>query len=173
MLAAMAEDPITDVVLRLADTVGGLMELWGFRRALGRMWSVLYMSPEALTAQDLGDSLAMSAGTVSMTLAELLKWGVIKKTWRPGDRRDFYEPETSIWKPVSKVLRERELAQIRAAIESFEAAIVTLGRAPRARFVAERIVSLLNLAKMGEALLAAILEGKKIDPTPIKQFVGE
>ena len=41
---------------------------------------------------------------------------------RPGERRDYYEPETSIWKMVSRVFRERELVHIREAISAFEAA---------------------------------------------------
>ena len=42
-----------------------------------------------------------------MLLAELGQWGVIKKAWVPGERRDFYEAETSIWKMMSRMLRER------------------------------------------------------------------
>src|SRR5215475_3193411 len=99
----------------------------------------------------------MSAGAVSVSLAELSKWGVVKKTWVPGDRRDYYEPETSIWKMVSRVFRERELAQIRAAIEIFQETLAEIGKQrasgdekKRLRFVAERIESLLELARLGE-----------------------
>ncbi len=55
-----------------------------------------------------------------MTLAELVKWGAIKKSWVPGERRDDDEPETSIWKMISRVFRERELQQIHPAFEAFE-----------------------------------------------------
>ena len=37
----------------------------------------------------------------SVRYAELVQWGVIKKAWVPGERRDHYEAETSIWKMVS------------------------------------------------------------------------
>src|SRR5262249_33989110 len=112
-----------------------------------------------------------------MTLAELTKWGVVKKTWIPGDRKDHYEPETSIWKMVSRVFREREQARIRAAIETFEETLADLRKArgddkKRARFVIERVESLLQLARLGEMLLSAILDGKKIDISPLVSFLG-
>jgi len=106
-----------------------------------------------------------------MALAELSKWGVVKKTWVPGERRDYYEPETSIWKMVSRVFRERELAQIRAAIEIFQETLAELGKDRRRnKFLGERMEALLNLARLGEGLLAALLDGQKLDVTPLRSF---
>ena len=167
----MAEDDIEAAELRVAEVIGHLMEFWGFKAVMGRIWAILYLSPEALSAAELGDRLALSTGAISMALQDLQKWGVVKKTWRPGERRDYYEPETSIWKMVSRVFRERELAQIRAAIEIFQETLAELGKdRKRNRFIGERIESLLNLARLGEALLAAILDGHKIDLTPLRSF---
>jgi len=175
----MASSEPAPSILRVVDAVGGLIEFWGFRRAMGRMWEMLYLSPQPLAAPDLGERLGMSAGAVSMTLAELTKWGVVKKAWIPGDRKDYYEPETSIWKMVSRVFREREQARIRAAIEIFEETLADLRKArgtgeerKRAKFVTERIESLLQLARLGEMLLAAVLDGKKIDISPLVSFLG-
>jgi len=161
------EDAIT---LKIAETIGGLIELWGFKRAMGRVWAVLYLAEGPLTAADLGEKLAMSAGAVSMTTNELVKWGVVKKSWAPGDRRDYFEPETSIWKMVSRVYRERELAQIRAAIEVFEEAQTELFVKKSRPGLWERVSILLQLAKLGETLLAAVLDGKKIDLAAIRAF---
>jgi DNA-binding transcriptional regulator GbsR (MarR family) len=169
-------------MLRIADAIGALMEFWGFKRAHGRIWVTLYLSDQPMHAQELAERLTMSAGAVSMALQELVKWGVVKKMWRPGDRRDWYEPETSIWKMVSRVFRERELAMIRAAIETFDAAIRSAAEAQkgarpeerkRLRFIADRIHTLLGLARGAETLLASILEGKRVDATPIKDFPPE
>lgn len=166
-------------MLRAADAVGGLMEFWGFKRNMGRMWCVLYLSDRPLAAADLGQILQLSTGAVSMTLAELTKWGVVKKSWVPGERRDYYEPETSIWKMVSRVFRERELRQIHAAIEAFEQVVNALGRrrksagldeSQRLDFALGRIRGLLDLARIGERLLDAVLSGKPIDAGPLVKF---
>jgi hypothetical protein len=77
---------------------------------------------------------------------------------------------------VSRELRERELVLIQSTFEVFEAALVQLragrGMADALRqHIAERIASLLTLARVGETLLTALLDGKKIDPTPIRTFL--
>ncbi len=165
--------------LRVADAIGGLMEFWGFRRAMGRLWTVLYLSAEPVPAAELSERLHMSVGAVSMAVSELQKWGVVRRTWRPGDRRDFYEAETSIWKMVSRVFRERELQMVRQAADDFVAAeSVLLAAAKRAtgdrkrtlRFMSDRMSQLLALARLGEALLGALVSGEPIDPGPIQTF---
>jgi DNA-binding transcriptional regulator GbsR (MarR family) len=171
------ESAIADVERRVAEMIGGLMEFWGFKAVHGRMWTVLYLSPEPLSAAELGERLALSTGAVSMALADLQKWGVVKKAWRPGERRDYYEPETSIWKMVSRVFRERELTTVREAISAFEAALKTIAQLrPKAtaeekrllKFIEGRIQSLLSLSRIGETLLSLLVAGAPIDPKPIK-----
>jgi HTH-type transcriptional regulator, glycine betaine synthesis regulator len=168
--------PVADVVLRVADTIGALMEFWGFKRNMGRLWALLYMDLRPLSAAEIGERLSLSSGGVSMLLAELLQWGVVKKSWVPGERRDYYEPETSIWKMVSRVFRERELRQIHGAIETFEQATSALqadqatADSPQARLALERIAGLDALARVGAHLLESMLQGESIDILPIKSL---
>src|SRR5262245_3005122 len=147
-MSARDPDAITQAELAVADTVGRLMEFWGFKRPMGRMWTLLYLSPEPLGAAELGEQLKMSTGAVSMTLNELLKWGAVRKTWRPGERRDFYEAETSIGKLVQRVLRERELTLVREFAEAIQAAEAALprGRSRVLDFKRDRMSQLQHLA---------------------------
>ncbi|HEY1557004.1 MAG TPA: MarR family transcriptional regulator [Kofleriaceae bacterium] len=163
-------------VLEVADAVGALIEAWGFKRNMGRMWAVLYLDDRALNASDLGERLGLSTGAVSMLLAELVQWGAVKKAWVVGDRREHYEAETSIWKMVSRVFRERELHWIHTARDAFETAQRALpaggGKDARKRLIAERVAGLVQLAQVGAHLLESVLEGEAVDSLPIKT-VGE
>lgn len=166
-------------VNRVADAVGALMEAWGFKRNMGRMWAVLYLEDHPLSAADLGERLQLSTGAVSMLLAELVQWGAVKKTWIVGERREHFEAETSIWKMVSRVFRERELRWVRTALEAFESAQGALpaaaadpAGAARHQLVVERIAGLTELARVGAHLLEAMLQGEAIDSLPLKT-VGE
>ena len=167
----MTVDP---AVLAVADAVGGLMEAWGFRRNMGRMWAVLYLEDHPLTAADLGERLGLSTGAVSMLVNELMQWGIIKKTWVVGERREHFEAETSIWKMVSRVFRERELRWVRTAHQAFAAAGQQLeaGDDERHRLIADRVAGLTQLAEVGASLLETMLDGEAIDSLPIKT-VGE
>jgi DNA-binding transcriptional regulator GbsR (MarR family) len=174
------EDAVARSELRVADVIGALMEFWGFKRPMGRLWTLLYLSPEPLPAAELGARLSMSSGAVSMTLGELVKWGAVRKTWRPGERRDYYEAESNIWKMITRVVRERELTLVRDAAESFAEAERTFSaaaadperRAERARLelARARLGQLLTLAQVGEAFLSTVVAGEPADPTPIRQL---
>ncbi|HTA88066.1 MAG TPA: hypothetical protein VK745_00770 [Polyangiaceae bacterium] len=176
-MSSAPTEPVTQTELEVADTVGRLMEFWGFKRPMGRMWTLLYLSPAPLGASELGEQLKMSAGAVSMTLNELLKWGAVKKSWRPGERRDFYEAETSIGRLVQRVLRERELELVRQfadALSNAEAALPRqAGPASAPDFKRNRVHELQRLSKLGETLLTALVAGKVVDPTPFLKVYGE
>lgn len=162
----MPDKSIDPAVLKVADAVGALIESWGFKRNMGRMWAVLYLEDHALTAAELGERLGLSTGSVSMLLAEMLQWGAIKKSWVVGERREHYEAETSLWKMVSRVFRERELNWIKAARDQFEEARDEAR--PTNKLIVERIASLTNLAQVGAHLLEQMLEGEAVDSLPLK-----
>ena len=167
-----ADSGVFPAELEVADTVGRLMEFWGFKRPMGRMWTLLYLSPQPLGAAEIGAELKMSAGAVSMALGELVKWGAVKKSWRPGERRDFYEAETSVGKLVQRVLRERELTLVREFAEALGRAEAelpeTVTTEPEAlAFKRERLQHLRSLSQLGEGLLRALVSGQSIDPTPL------
>jgi DNA-binding transcriptional regulator GbsR (MarR family) len=109
--------------LAVADAVGALMELWGFRRQFGRVWAVLFLSERPLAAPELCDRLHISTGLLSMSLSELRQWGVVRSAPVPGDRKEHFEAETNVWKLVSRVLREREKRAIESALETFDRAL--------------------------------------------------
>ncbi len=173
---------LTASELAVSDAVGRLMEFWGFKRNMGRVWAVMYLSPTPLTAAELKDLLQISSGAVSMTLAELMRWGVVKKVWVQGERKDFFVAETALWRMISRVLGERERSEIASAVESFEQAIVTLDTqrksdriddAQRARIDLQlrRVRALHELSKLGRTLLDALLETAKVDAEPLTRFL--
>lgn len=172
---SQSDEAVSHAELEVADTIGQLMEFWGFKRPMGRLWTVLYLSPGPLSAAELSERLRMSAGAVSMTMNELLKWGAVKKTWRPGERRDYFEPETSVWKLVRRVLRERELRLVREVMDTLSRALGAIPpdsvepQSPESGFKRGRIQTLYQLAQIGERLLASVEAGKSVDPAALRE----
>ena len=163
--------------LAVADAVGGLMELWGFKRQLGRVWAVLFLSDRPLAAPELCDRLQISTGLLSMSLAELRQWGVVRGAEVPGDRKEHYLAETNVWRLVTKVLREREMAQVRAALAVFDRALVELRTAlgdvdpavkAQARFKARRLERLVELTRAALNVLRLLVDSARADVGPLK-----
>ncbi len=164
------EEPLLESERIVSDAIGGVVELLGFKRNMGRIWAILFLSDKALTAGELRDRLQLSSGSVSMTLAELQRWAVIRKVWIKGDRKDFYVAEGDLRKMVCRVLRERERSHINEAVEAFERALAVLkGRrfrgADRMRAMQqrERIEQLLELSHFCRSMLDALIDRGRVD----------
>jgi DNA-binding transcriptional regulator GbsR (MarR family) len=164
----------------LSDAVGRLIEFWGFKRHMGRIWSLLYLSDEPLGANELRDRLELSAGSVSMALNDLLRWGVVKRVWIHGQRRDFFVAESNLWKMISRVFRERELVEVLEAIAAMEQALASLDEhlksgdadvRARAQSQQTRIQRLLDLARLGRRLIEGLLETARLDAMPLAKFL--
>ena len=81
-----ASERIGEAEALAAEAIGDVIRFWGFREILGRTWTLLYLSPDPLTAKQIREKLDASVGNTSMALTELRKWGVVKKVWLPGER---------------------------------------------------------------------------------------
>ena len=152
--------------LLAADAVGDVVEHWGFRKALGRLWTVLYLAGQPLSAGELGERLQMSAGAVSMSLSELQRWAVVRRVWVPGERREFYEAEVDFWKMISKVVSERERFLVRSVKDRLEEAVAELkldGKSAEAKGRIDRVKKLLALATLAESMIDGFIASHTLD----------
>jgi HTH-type transcriptional regulator, glycine betaine synthesis regulator len=165
-----------DLLHEVADGVGALMEFWGFKRVMGRVWTLLYLRGDELSAAELCDQLSISSGAASMALSELEHWAVVRRIRRQGDRREYFEAETDIWKMISRVLRERELQQIDRVLEVFDRAreklraMATGSERNRLEEMLERLGKLADLARVGRGLLVVLVQQGRVDLGPLMRF---
>jgi HTH-type transcriptional regulator, glycine betaine synthesis regulator len=151
---------------RAADAVGALLELWGLKRQMGRVWTVLYLSERPLSAPEACERLGISTGLLSMTLADLRAWGAVRTVVATGERRERYVAEPQVWRLVRGVLARRERRALAEALAAFEAALADAREAlgdpdpavcAEARFRAARLARLATLTRGTMALLGTIL----------------
>jgi DNA-binding transcriptional regulator GbsR (MarR family) len=93
---------------------------------IGRMFAILYLSPTPLTLDEISSRLRISKASASTVVRQLATWNAVRQVWMPGDRRDFYESETSI----SVILREGLLPGMR---KKFHSAGLQIDRTLQAR----------------------------------------
>jgi predicted transcriptional regulator len=164
-LAADAQDPdghpepLPPVVVlaqdEVADVCAGIAEFWGFTRTQGRVFGLLLMSPEPLDHGTIRHRLEISAGSASMTLSNLLDWGVLHREGRK------YRAETDLWKLITHVLERRERAKVDDAVDRVAAVLVRLDAAgtadPRIGFLRARLAYVHDFFKLGRSFLNALL----------------
>ena len=96
------------------EDVGQYMSGLGVPRMAGRMWAWLLLSdPEPQSAQQVAERLQASRGAVSGAARVLTANGLIRRSRRAGDRREFYAvPSDSVqvmmgsYEPRVRALRE-------------------------------------------------------------------
>jgi len=110
------------------DGMGGIGEFWGIARAMGQLWAVLYLSPEAMTMDQLVEAVGITKGHASTNLRALLRLGLVAKSWRPGDRKEYYSPQADLWAFARSILRERQKQEFDQALHSTVSALAMLDR---------------------------------------------
>lgn len=118
-MAAKVSPELKDLTRR----IGQFIRYWGFSRVDGEAWAHLYLSPTPLSAAQLQTRLSVSKAMMSVSLKQLVKYGVVRvsETGRHGTA--YYEAAPHIDEVIEGVLRARErrmLADISASARRLE-----------------------------------------------------
>ena len=75
---------------RFVERSGLIAEREGFSRIAGRIFGLLLLSPVELSLEEISDRLSVSRASVSTEARRLQDHGIVERTSRPGDRKDYY-----------------------------------------------------------------------------------
>ncbi len=100
---------------RFTDRLAVLFEHDGLPPIAGRVFSLLLLSDEALSLDELAEDLGVSKASASTNARLLAQLGVVEQVRRPGSRRDYYR--------MAPDLFERSMAQRLARWQRFTEAI--------------------------------------------------
>jgi HTH-type transcriptional regulator, glycine betaine synthesis regulator len=146
------------------DAVGNVIEFWGFKRNQGRVWALLYLRGEPLTAGELERELELSKGGVSMLLRDLERWGVVRRVRSPQDSAWRYGAETDLIRMVSHVVEEREagfIERIRADLSEARRLAEQAGNVPSEHLA--RLEKMATLAEHVERALRLFIKTARLD----------
>lgn len=75
---------------RFVERSGLIAEREGFSRIAGRIFGLLLLSPTELSLEEIAERLMVSRASVSTEARRLQDHGIVERTSRPGDRKDYY-----------------------------------------------------------------------------------
>ncbi len=99
---------------------GEMGSKWGVNRSVAQIHALLHISPDALTADEICETLNLARSNVSNGLKELQSQGLVKSSRQLGDRRDHFTSIRDMFDLVDAVVaarREREFAPTLRALE--------------------------------------------------------
>jgi len=103
---------ITPVMQKYILHWGEMGTRWGVNRTVSQIHALLYLSPEALTAEDIAAMLSVARSNVSTSIKELQGWGLISLEQVMGDRRDFFTAKGDTWEMLMTIMEERKKREI-------------------------------------------------------------
>ncbi len=82
---------------------------WGINRTVAQIHALLYLSPRALPAEEIAETLSVARSNVSTSIRELEGWGIVRAVHVLGDRREHYESMKDVWEMFRLVRKRREI----------------------------------------------------------------
>jgi DNA-binding transcriptional regulator GbsR (MarR family) len=85
---------------------------WGINRTVAQIHALLYLSPKALPAEEIAETLSVARSNVSTSIRELETWGIVRAVHVLGDRREHYESMKDVWEMFRVVIEHRKRREI-------------------------------------------------------------
>lgn len=150
------------------DSVGHVIEFWGFKRNQGRVWALLYLRAHPFTAAEIQAELGLSKGGVSMITNELERWGVVRRRREPNKEAWSFEAEQDLMRMLTRVLAERE-AELVARVRLDLAEAERLARTDPSTTSAdiERLHRMTLIASLVERSLGLFIKTARLDFTSL------
>lgn len=158
-------DALADWEERVVNTVGRVIEFWGFKRNQGRVWGLLYLRREALSSADLQETLELSKGAVSMITRDLMKWKVVERRRGSGSQAWFYTAKIDFLSMIRRVVRDRELRLVEGVEQDLEHSIREAREEDAPEEIVERVERMRRLAEMVRNSVEVFLRSARIDVT--------
>ncbi|MGH1383317.1 GbsR/MarR family transcriptional regulator [Kordia sp.] len=102
---------------KFIQTWGSLGTLWGINKAMAQIHALLLISPEPLSMEDVMGELHISRGNTSMNLRQLIDWGIVYKTSKVGERKEYFGTEKDVNELAKQIARERSRREIQPTLK--------------------------------------------------------
>lgn len=107
-----------DVQRAFVEQWGEMGARWGVSRSVAAVHAFLYLSEEALSADDLCEALSMARSNVSTALKELEGWELVFRESRMGDRKSYYRVQADVWEMARAIMKERKKREAEGALRT-------------------------------------------------------
>lgn len=139
-----------------------ISHFWGFPKGVGAIFAVLYLSPAPLSLDELVLQSGLTKGAVSTDVRALARMGLVHRSTKLGDRKDYYEAETDFYKAIRSILGERQNREFERAVESVQETLESLKAAKgtmdetERKFLIQRVQALQDFFDAIDSLSRAV-----------------
>jgi DNA-binding transcriptional regulator GbsR (MarR family) len=145
--------PLSSTAQKFVLHWGEMGVRWGINRTVAQVHALLFLSKDALPADQIAETLGIARSNASTSLHELQNWGIVKLVHVPDDRRDHFETVKDMFAMFRIIARERKKREIDPTIRVLRDCIAESAKPKSAEpYTRERLTELLSLFELGAAV---------------------
>jgi len=140
--------PLSPLVKSFVSHFGEMGSRWGINRTVGQIYALIFVSREALHADDIAEALEFSRSNVSMGLKELQAWRLVRLRHQSGDRREYFDAPTDAWEIFRTLAEERRRREIEPTLSMLRNALLEQPSTEEDRIAQERMKGMHDLIEL-------------------------
>ena len=161
------------------DFTQGLSQIsrfWGFPKGMGAIFAVLYLSPTALSLDEIVTETGLTKGAISTEVRTLARMGLVHRSSKLGDRKDYYSAETDFYAAIRSILQERQNSEFDRAIRSVMDTLAVMDENwvedEEWNFVYQRIQALQEFFDAIDSLTRAVIRLESLGLSNVTKILG-
>ncbi len=159
------------------ESLSQISRFWGFPKGMGAIFGVLYLSPAPLSLDELVEQTGLTKGAISTEVRSLARIGLVHRSSKLGDRKDYYEAETDFYAAIRSILKERQNSEFDRAIRSVRETLSILetgagSNGPEWQFTLERVRALQEFFDAIDSLNNAVIKLEKLGFVNVQRILG-
>ena len=141
-------DQLDPVTRRFVLHWGEMGTRWGINRTVGQIYALIFVADRPLNADEIAEQLAFSRSNVSMGLKELDGWRLLKRSYLPGDRREYFSTPDDVWSIFRTLAEERKKREIDPTLTLLRDALLEPSSDPSDARAQQRMGEMLAMIEM-------------------------
>ena len=121
-------NPVEEARTRFIQSWAEMGPKWGIGKTMAQIHALLMISEKPISTDDVMKELAISRGNANMSLRSLADWGLIRRVFIKGERKEYFQSEKDVWNMFCRIARERKKREIEPVIETMQECLNLIGK---------------------------------------------
>ena len=172
----MMTQSLTKIKQDFTEGLSQISRFWGFPKGMGAIFGVLYLSPTPLSLDEIVEETGLTKGAISTEIRALARMGLVHRSSKLGDRKDYYHAESDFYAAIKSILKERQNSEFDRAIGSVKDTLASMEENwvedEEWNFVYERVKALQDFFDAIDNLAKAVIRLERLGITNVQKILG-
>ena len=172
----MTKQTLNQIKRDFTEGLSQISRFWGFPKGMGAIFAVLYLSPTPLSLDEIVEKTGLTKGAISTEVRTLARMGLVHRSTKLGDSKDYYEAEADFYQAIRSILKERQNSEFDRAVRSVKDTLKTMDENWTSNeewnFVHARVQALQDFFDAIESLSKAVIKLESLGISNVTKILG-